>query len=91
MNLGEMDLEDAAQAAAGNWKTFECFAWHRAHDLPDCRNWSIIYTHNRDSGPLDQSNAAAIEQRWTPSPGAANPMWCPKITTTGQSGGLQGF
>ena len=30
MNLGEMDLEDAAKAAAGNWKTFECFAWHRA-------------------------------------------------------------
>ena len=29
MRLGEMDVEAAANAAAGNWKKFECFAWHR--------------------------------------------------------------
>lgn len=60
MNLGEMPLDDAAKAAAGNWKKFECFAWHRASDLDDADNWAVIYTHHRDSGLLDQSNAAAI-------------------------------
>ena len=59
MRLGEMDLEAAAKAAAGNWKKFECFAWHR--ELNDADQWCIVYSHNRDSGLLDQSNAAAIE------------------------------
>lgn len=61
MNLGELTLEDAAKAAAGNWKKFECFAWHRVRELHDSDNWTVIYTHHRDSGLLDQSNAAAIE------------------------------
>jgi len=68
MPLGELDLEAAARAAAGNWRHFECFAWHRRHDMPDADNWCIVYTHHRDSGLLDQSNAAAIEsvlQRFT--------------------------
>ena len=62
MQLGEMDMEAAAKAAAGNWKHFECFCWHRRGDIPDAENWAIIYTHNRDSGLLDQSNADAIEE-----------------------------
>jgi len=62
MRLGEMDLEAAAKAAAGNWRQFECFCWHRAGELPDAEKWAIIYTHHRDSGLLDQSNAAAIEE-----------------------------
>ena len=33
-----------------------------AGDIPDAENWAIIYTHNRDSGLLDQSNADAIEE-----------------------------
>ncbi len=61
MILGEMVLEEAATLAAGNWKTFECFCWFREKDLEDPENWCIVYTHNRDSGLLDQSNAAAIE------------------------------
>ena len=64
MRLGEMDLEAAAKAAAGNWREFDCFAWHRQPN--DADNWAIIYTHNRDSGLLDQSNAAAIEEAMQP-------------------------
>lgn len=64
MRLGEMDLDAAAKAAAGNWHKFECFCWHRNPRDPD--NWAIIYTHHRDSGLLDQSNAAAIEEALTP-------------------------
>ena len=64
MKLGEMELEPAAQAAAGNWRKFDSFAWHRQPD--DAEAWAIIYTHHRDSGILDQSNAAAIEAALTP-------------------------
>jgi hypothetical protein len=64
--LGELTLEDAAEQAAGNWQRFECFIWDRKRDLDDPDNWSIIYTHNRDSGLLDQSNADAIAEAMEP-------------------------
>ncbi len=66
MRLGEMDLQTAAKAAAGNWREFECFCWHRQNEIPDPENWTIVYTHNRDSGLLDQSNAIAIEEALQP-------------------------
>ena len=81
MNLGEMTLEDAAQAAAGNWQHFGCFAWHRSQDLHDADNRAVIYTHNRDSGLLDQSNAAHhrsrtghLHRRQRPRCGCRNPF-----------------
>jgi hypothetical protein len=64
--LGEMTLEDAATEAAGNWKRFECFVWFRDSEITDPDNWSIIYTHNRDSGLLDQSNADASAEAMEP-------------------------
>ena len=64
MRLGEMELEAAAKAAAGNWREFDCFCWHRQPN--DADQWAIVYTHNRDSGLLDQSNAAAIEAALEP-------------------------
>jgi len=73
MRLGEMDLKDAAKAAAGNWRKFESFCWDRACDLDAPENWAIIYTHHRDSGLLDQSNAAAIEKSMEPFTAADDP------------------
>jgi hypothetical protein len=64
--IGEMTLEDAAREAAGNWRSWTCFVWDRKEDLSDRENWSIIYTHNRDSGLLDQSNAEVIAKALTP-------------------------
>jgi hypothetical protein len=58
--IGTLDLQDAAQEAAGNWARFDCFVWFRRDELDDAENWALIYTHHRDSGLLDQSNAAAI-------------------------------
>ena len=58
--LGELDIEAAAKVAAGNWMKFECFVWDRARDLEDGEQWAIVYTHHRDSGLLDRSNAHAI-------------------------------
>ncbi len=64
--LGEMTLEDAAKQAAGNWQRFECFVWFRDEEVDDPDNWVIIYTHNRDSGLLDKSNAEAIAEAMEP-------------------------
>ncbi len=60
--IGEMTLEEAAREAAGNWKSWTCFVWDREPDIDASENWSIIYTHNRDSGLLAQSNAAMIAE-----------------------------
>ena len=70
--LGELDLKDAAQQAAGNWQDFECFVWYR-DDIDDAENWAIIYTHNRDSGLLDQSNASVIGKALEPFTEADDP------------------
>src|SRR5450432_2060724 len=64
--LGELDLDDAAKQAAGNWQDFKCFVWFRDRELSDADQWAVIYTHNRDSGLLDQSNAAVIEKAMKP-------------------------
>lgn len=64
--LGEMELEDAANDAAGNWRHFESFCWHRASELDDADEWAIVCSHHRDSGLLDQSNADAIGKALEP-------------------------
>ena len=58
--IGEMTLEEAASQAAGNWKRYSCFCWDRLREIDDPDDWAIIYTHHRDSGLLDESNAAAM-------------------------------
>lgn len=60
MKLGELTIEEAAREAAGNWKDFRCFVWWRERAIEDAESWAIFYTHNRDSGLLDESNAAVI-------------------------------
>jgi len=64
--LGELTLEDAAKEAAGNWKSWTCFVWDRECDLDNPDNWAIRYTHNRDSGLLDESNADQIAEAMEP-------------------------
>ena len=63
--LGELTLEEAAREAASNWRRFTYFVWDR-DDIPDADDWAIIYTHNRDSGLLDQSNAESISEALEP-------------------------
>ncbi len=65
-SLGELTIEEAATKAAGNWREFDCFVWHRRSELADPENWAIFYTHHRDSGLLDQSNASVIEKALEP-------------------------
>jgi hypothetical protein len=58
----EMTLEEAAKEAAGSWRNFECFVWHRQSEIADPDNWAIMYTHHRDSSLIDQSNSSVIEK-----------------------------
>lgn len=51
-------LQDAAEDAAGNWARFDSFVWWEKPENPE--EWTVVYTNNRDSGPLDRSNANAI-------------------------------
>lgn len=64
--IGELDLESAAKEAAGNWREFDCFSWHRSHEIEDADQFCIVYTKHRDSGLLDQSNADAIDEAMAP-------------------------
>lgn len=52
------DIEAAAQQLAGNHRHFDSFAWFDRPD--DSDNWTVVYTCNRDSSLLEQSNAEAI-------------------------------
>lgn len=61
-----MSLRDNAAALAGNWQRFESFGWSGRRELADADQWAIIYTQNRDSGLLDQSNASAIAKALEP-------------------------
>lgn len=59
-------IEDYAKQLRGNWQKFQCFVWFGERDVPDPENWTIVYTSNRDSGLIDQSNSAAIAKALEP-------------------------
>lgn len=66
MSLGVLELNEARHVIAGNWQHFKCFAWFRRSELKDARAWAVIYTQHRDSGLVDQSNAAVIDRAMKP-------------------------
>lgn len=53
-------IEDNAKLCANNHAKFTDFGWDSDAQPDDKQNWAIIYTHNRDSCLLEESNAAAI-------------------------------
>jgi hypothetical protein len=59
-------VEEAAEELVGNWMSFNDFSWDRSSELDDADQYCLVYTHNRDSGLLDQSNAEAIHQALMP-------------------------
>ena len=64
--IGELDLESAAKEAVGNWQEFDCFSWDRSNEIEDADQFCLVYTHNRDSGLLEESNAEAIHEAMKP-------------------------
>ncbi len=70
--LGTIDIDEAALKAAGNWQRFNSFVWFR-DEIEDADQWAVLYTHNRDSGLLDQSNASVIAEAMQPFSETDNP------------------
>lgn len=64
--LTDSEVLDLAKELCGNWKRMESFLWFRESEIEDSDRWAIIYTHNRDSGLLDQSNAGVIGKAMMP-------------------------
>lgn len=64
--LASLYVEEAAVEAAGNWKRFDSFAWFRNTELDKPQDWTIVYTHHRESGLLDQSNASVFRKALAP-------------------------
>lgn len=58
--IGESTIEDAARETAGNWQRFDSFIWYGRPAGVNPKEWAIVYTSNRDSGPTDKANAAEI-------------------------------
>lgn len=57
-------LEQRAGELCGNYLKWRGFGYSRS--LDSAGNWCIVYTSNRDSRLLDESNAAAIEKIMAP-------------------------
>lgn len=89
--FGDIELNDAATQAAGNWKRFQCFAWWREREIDESDNWAILYTHHRDSGLLDQSNAEAIRKAILPFADTENPDVVFESHSHWAVGSIEGF
>ena len=66
VQMGRRNVEEAARASAGNWRNFDSFVWWQESELNDPDQWLIHYTHHRESGLLDQSNAAWMRRTLGP-------------------------
>jgi hypothetical protein len=72
-NTDWTDVKAAANQMAGNWRSFDSFAWSRGYGLAEADNWMIWYTSHRDAGLLAQSNEKVINERLQPFAEADDP------------------
>lgn len=64
--LSDSEVSDLAKELSGNWKRMKSFAWFRESEINDSDQWAIVYTHHRESGLLDRSNAGVIGKAMLP-------------------------
>lgn len=57
-----LGLDAAANESRGNWIRFPSFVWWRARELNQSEDFTLYYTHHRDSGILDRSNHVVISK-----------------------------
>jgi hypothetical protein len=91
IHLGNLSLLEAATLSAGNWRDFDSFLWFRESDLVDADDWMIHYTHHRDSGLLDQSNADQIRKALEPFTEGDDPDVVPESHNHWAVGHIDGF
>lgn len=61
-------VKDLADELAGNFSKFTSFAMDREYReaMVPVEDWCVVYTHNRDSGLAEMSNAEAIKEIMKP-------------------------
>ena len=89
MTTTGINYDELARKAAGNWRRFTCFAWWERPEDPD--DWTVVYTHNRDSGLLDKSNGAAIAKALEPFTEGDDPTVIPERHSHFACGWVDGF
>lgn len=89
MTTPDTDYAGLARAAAGNWRKFPAFAWWGRPEDPD--DWAVVYTHNRDSDLLAQSNGAAIARALEPFADGDDPTVIPERHAHFACGWVDGF
>jgi len=90
-HLGDLTIEEAANESAGNWRTFDCFVWWREQEMDDADDWMIHYSHHRDSGLLDQSNAQQIREALAPFTDGDDPYVVKESHSHRAVGHIDGF
>ena len=58
--LEPAELTEIANTMVGNWQKFDSFCWFERPE--NAEDWTIVYTHNRDSQVLDLCNAEVIKE-----------------------------
>jgi hypothetical protein len=84
----ELDYNALAKKAIGNWRKWEFIWWERPDDA---ENWMVYYTVNRDSGLIEQSNAAFITQALQRFTWGSRPSVWPQRHTHWACGWVDGF
>jgi hypothetical protein len=65
--LNHKTPKEAAKEYSANWRKFDSFAYFGEDTLDgSIADWCIVYTHNRDSGILAESNASVINREMLP-------------------------
>lgn len=64
-NIQRKSDDQIAHEMVNNWREFDSFAMHDK-TIRESDNYAIVYTENRDSDLLTQSNAAEIDKRLKP-------------------------
>lgn len=84
-------VEALAKEAAGNWQTFDSFVWHNRGHIPQPERCAIVYTGNRDSGLLTESNAGQIAKRMARFTRGLFPTAWPERHSHWAAGHVDGF
>lgn len=86
-----MELEERARELAGNWTKWNSFYWPRSREIADAKNWAIVYTSNRDSTLLYESNAMVYDKAMEPFIEADEPDVCSESHSHWACGYVDGY
>lgn len=60
------NVRAAADAFAGNWKSWRCFVWFGSDDIPRSDNVALGYLINHEGGYEQMTNSRVVQERMKP-------------------------